>query len=60
MEREFRDLDSGEVFHYEGSTYCKDDDGECFMIEGFIENNKKDEIKNDTIVDSTGKYLHEY
>lgn len=64
MKTKFKEIQEGNVFHYEGSTYCKvtDDDriADCFMIGGFIENNRKDEVKDDTIIEDTGLEFNEF
>ena len=64
MEKLFKDIPEAQIFFYEGSTYCKvtDDDriANCFMVGGFIENNKKDEISDSTIVEDSGYEINEY
>ena len=64
MKKAFSDVPEGNIFFYDGSTYCKvtDDDrsADCFMVCGFIDNNKMNEIKDDTIVKDSGYEINEY
>jgi len=64
MGKPFKEIPEANIFFYEGSTYCKvtDDDriANCFMVGGFIENNKKDEITDESIVKDSGYEINEY
>lgn len=64
MRKKLIDVAEGNIFNYDGSTYCKYSGSVgnrmCFKVEGFIENNKSEYIKSDTIVIDTGKKFSEY
>jgi len=64
MKTEFKNIPEGNIFLYEGSTYCKvtDDDrsADCFMVCGFMENNRCFDIKNYTLVEDSGYEINEY
>lgn len=64
MKKQFKDVPEANIFFYEGSTYCKvtDDDrlADCFMVCGFMENNKAFDIKKDTIVEDNGYEINQY
>ena len=49
-------LKKGEVFYFEGSTYVKSKhkETECFMIVGFVGNNKTKQITLESEVEGTG------
>lgn len=55
-------LKENEVFHYEGSTYVKSshEGKECFMIVGFLKNNRSGEITLESEVDRTGMSMSAY
>ena len=59
----FKELETGDIFRYEGSDYMKykgANGHKCFQVAGFASNNRPDEVKDNTKVEKIANSLKEF
>lgn len=59
----FKDLKEGELFAFEGSTYMKFkgvNKSNCFMITGWLDNNRPQDVQQDSEVKKVANNLNEF